>query len=285
MHEALARIGMCARCWRRTAASAGTPVTSPRPSSAGGILPGVSHAPKKRRAWSSRLPRERCGARRSNAPDQETSPCRITAVPLPCSHGRNVLTVTTTNTAETIESAPIETVVHVHADARPPTLYGLAVGVTNYRDRALHLRYAARDATVPGRDPAAPGARAVHVVIVTPLLDANATLSASMPPSRHSPARCRTTTRLCSTSLAMAPCWTVNTISCPEIGLHQPADPARGERTAGPVDAMAGHDQSAKEPGDTRYLPRRDIGDSRRGWGRPACWGHAIWRKRAPSTV
>ena len=51
--------------------------------------------------------------------------------------GRNVLSVTAPIPAGTVESTPIETVVHVQADERQPALYGLAIGVTNYRDSAL----------------------------------------------------------------------------------------------------------------------------------------------------
>jgi peptidoglycan hydrolase-like protein with peptidoglycan-binding domain len=60
--------------------------------------------------------------------------------------GRNVISVTAFNAQNTVESTPVETVVHVQADERRPTLYVLALGVSDYRDRALQLRYAADDA-------------------------------------------------------------------------------------------------------------------------------------------
>jgi peptidoglycan hydrolase-like protein with peptidoglycan-binding domain len=89
--------------------------------------------------------------------------------------GRNVLSVTATNAAGTVESPPIETVVHVQADERQPALYGLAIGVTNYRDSALKLRYAAQDATVLAETLRRQGGRLFTSVLVEPLLDANAT--------------------------------------------------------------------------------------------------------------
>ena len=64
---------------------------------------------------------------------------------------------------------------HVQADERQPALYGLAIGVTNYRDSALKLRYAAQDATVLAETLRRQGGRLFTSVLVEPLLDANAT--------------------------------------------------------------------------------------------------------------
>ena len=66
--------------------------------------------------------------------------------PFTLAPGRNVVSVTAFNAQNTVESTPVETIVHVQADERRPALYVLALGVSNYRDRALQLRYAADDA-------------------------------------------------------------------------------------------------------------------------------------------
>ena len=82
--------------------------------------------------------------------------------PFTLAPGRNVISVTVFNAQNTVESTPVETVVHVQADERRPALYVLALGVSDYRDQALKLRYAADDAQSAGRYPPAPGATAVH---------------------------------------------------------------------------------------------------------------------------
>lgn len=89
--------------------------------------------------------------------------------------GRNVISVTAANAAGTVESTPIEAVVHVQAKARQPALYVLAVGVSNYRDSALKLRYAANDATAVIDTLRRQEPRLFTSVQVRPLLDGDAT--------------------------------------------------------------------------------------------------------------
>jgi hypothetical protein len=91
--------------------------------------------------------------------------------------GRNVLRVTAYNDKGTIESKPIEAVVHVQADERRPALYVLAIGATNYRDRALNLRYAASDAEDFMTALQSQGRRLFTSVTMKALLDRNAGLS------------------------------------------------------------------------------------------------------------
>lgn len=89
--------------------------------------------------------------------------------------GRNVLSVTATNAAGTIESTPVQAVVHVQAEERQPALYVLAVGVSNYRDSALKLRYAAHDATALAETLQRQGRKLFASVTVQSLLDGDAT--------------------------------------------------------------------------------------------------------------
>ena len=96
--------------------------------------------------------------------------------PFTLSPGRNIVSATIFNANNTIESAPIETVVHVNAEAPPSTLYVLAVGITTYRDRALHLRYAARDASAVVETLQRQGQGLFKHAQVTPLLNEAATL-------------------------------------------------------------------------------------------------------------
>jgi hypothetical protein len=90
--------------------------------------------------------------------------------------GRNVISVSVFNAQNTVESIPVETVVHVQADERRPALYVLALGVSNYRDRALQLRYAADDAKALVDTLRRQGQRLFTTVEVTSLLDRDVTL-------------------------------------------------------------------------------------------------------------
>jgi len=90
--------------------------------------------------------------------------------------GRNIISATVFNANNTVESTPIETVVHVEAEARRPALYVLAVGITNYRDSALQLHYAASDAQEVVQTLQRRGQGLFTSVSVTPLLDGDATL-------------------------------------------------------------------------------------------------------------
>jgi uncharacterized caspase-like protein len=96
--------------------------------------------------------------------------------PFTLSSGRNVVSATIFNARNTIESVPIEAVVHVNAEAPPSTLYVLAAGITTYRDQALHLRHAARDASAVVETLQRQGHGLFKKVQVTPLLNEAATL-------------------------------------------------------------------------------------------------------------
>jgi hypothetical protein len=96
--------------------------------------------------------------------------------PFTLSPGRNVVSATIFNTKNTIESTPIEAVVYVNAEAPPSTLYVLAVGITTYRDQALHLRHAARDASAMVETLQRQGHGLFNAVQVTSLLNEAATL-------------------------------------------------------------------------------------------------------------
>jgi uncharacterized caspase-like protein/WD40 repeat protein len=96
--------------------------------------------------------------------------------PFTLTPGRNVIGVTAFNAQNTVESTPVETVVHVQADERRPALYVLALGVSDYRDRALQLRYAADDAKALVDTLRRQGQRLFTTVEMTPLLDRDVTL-------------------------------------------------------------------------------------------------------------
>jgi len=87
--------------------------------------------------------------------------------------GRNVVNVTVFNGQNTVESTPVKTVVHVQPDERRPTLYVLALGVSNYR--ALQLRYAADDAKALVDTLRRQGQR-LFTTVETSLLDRDVTL-------------------------------------------------------------------------------------------------------------
>ncbi len=53
--------------------------------------------------------------------------------------GRNVISATIYNEQGTVESTPIQAIVHVEADTRQPTLHILARGIADNRARALQL--------------------------------------------------------------------------------------------------------------------------------------------------
>ena len=97
--------------------------------------------------------------------------------PFTLAPGRNVISMTAFNAQNTVESTPVETVVHVQADERRPTLYVLALGVANYRDRALQLRYAAGDAQALVETLRRQGQRLFTTIAVRSLLDRDATLA------------------------------------------------------------------------------------------------------------
>jgi hypothetical protein len=84
--------------------------------------------------------------------------------------------VTAFNAQNTVESTPVETTVQMQADERRPTLYVLALGVSNYRDRALQLRYAADDAKALVDTLRRQGQWLFTTVEVTSLLDRDVTL-------------------------------------------------------------------------------------------------------------
>jgi hypothetical protein len=96
--------------------------------------------------------------------------------PFTLAPGRNVISVTVFNAQNTVESTPVETVVHVQADERRPTLYVLALGVSDYRDRALQLRYAADHAKALVDTLRRQGQRLFARVEVTSLLDRDVTV-------------------------------------------------------------------------------------------------------------
>jgi WD40 repeat protein len=96
--------------------------------------------------------------------------------PFTLAPGRNVISATAFNAQNTVESTPVDTVVHVHAGERRPTLYVLALGVSDYRDRALQLRYAADDAKALVDTLRRQGQRLFARVEVTSLLDRDVTL-------------------------------------------------------------------------------------------------------------
>jgi hypothetical protein len=96
--------------------------------------------------------------------------------PFTLSPGRNVISATAFNAQNTVESTPVEAVVHVQADERRPTLYVLALGVSDYRDQALKLRYAADDARAMVDTLRRQGQRLFTKVEVTPLMDRDVTL-------------------------------------------------------------------------------------------------------------
>jgi len=61
--------------------------------------------------------------------------------------GKNEISATAYNKDGNIESNPVELLVNVDdAMSREPDLYGLCIGISKYRDRALQLNYAAADA-------------------------------------------------------------------------------------------------------------------------------------------
>ena len=95
--------------------------------------------------------------------------------PFTLAPGRNVVSVTAFNAQNTVESTPVETVVHVQADERRPALYVLALGVSDYRDQALKLRYAADDARAMVDTLRRQGQRLFTIVEVPPLLDRDVT--------------------------------------------------------------------------------------------------------------
>jgi WD40 repeat protein len=96
--------------------------------------------------------------------------------PFTLAPGRNVISATAFNAQNTVESTPVETVVHVQADERRPALYVLALGISDYRDSALQLRYAADDARAMVDTLRRQGQRLFTEVEVTPLLDRDVTL-------------------------------------------------------------------------------------------------------------
>jgi hypothetical protein len=97
--------------------------------------------------------------------------------PFTLSPGRNVIRATVFNDTNTIESEAIETVVFVEAEARRPALYGLAIGITNYRDRALQLSHAAADAQELVQKLQRRGQGLFTAIEVKSLVDSAATLS------------------------------------------------------------------------------------------------------------
>ncbi|MEE8304073.1 MAG: caspase family protein, partial [Candidatus Tectomicrobia bacterium] len=90
--------------------------------------------------------------------------------------GRNVISATIYNEKGTVESKPIQSIVHVEADTRQPTLHILALGVADYRDRALQLKFAANDATAMVEALRQQGHSLFKSVQVTRLVDRQATL-------------------------------------------------------------------------------------------------------------
>jgi WD40 repeat protein len=96
--------------------------------------------------------------------------------PFTLAPGRYVISVTVFNAQNTVESTPIETIVHVQADERRPSLYVMTLGVSNYSDRALQLRYAADDAKALADTLRRQGERLFTKVEVTSLLDRDGTV-------------------------------------------------------------------------------------------------------------
>ncbi|MDD2776656.1 MAG: caspase family protein [Gallionella sp.] len=77
-----------------------------------------------------------------------------------------------------VASRAIQTIVHVTANKLPITLHILAVGISDYRDRALQLKYAAKDAQAVVEELKQRGAGLFDRVQVNPtLLDKQATLA------------------------------------------------------------------------------------------------------------
>uniref|UniRef100_UPI000B7D0242 caspase family protein n=1 Tax=Candidatus Entotheonella palauensis TaxID=93172 RepID=UPI000B7D0242 len=89
--------------------------------------------------------------------------------------GRNVVSVTAYNRQGTIESKPVEAIVHVDVEARRPSLYVLAVGVADYRDNALQLKHAANDARAMAEALVRQGQRLFKSITVQSLLEREVT--------------------------------------------------------------------------------------------------------------
>ena len=98
--------------------------------------------------------------------------------PLTLENGVNTVTVTAYNAQNKIASEPLTFTAYVDAPLeQPPELYVLAVGVSNYRDRALQLKYAAADARAVAQEVERRGKRLFKAIHVETLLDHEARLA------------------------------------------------------------------------------------------------------------
>ncbi|MFO1433776.1 MAG: caspase family protein [Candidatus Competibacteraceae bacterium] len=96
---------------------------------------------------------------------------------LPAAPGKNDVSATAYNGKDTIESRAVETVVYVDEPReKPPSLYVLAIGVTNYRDQTLALKYAAADAQALAQMLQQRAQGLFQTIEVYPLLDRKVTL-------------------------------------------------------------------------------------------------------------
>uniref|UniRef100_UPI000B7F1AE7 caspase family protein n=1 Tax=Candidatus Entotheonella palauensis TaxID=93172 RepID=UPI000B7F1AE7 len=95
--------------------------------------------------------------------------------PFTLSPGRNVISATAYNRQGTIESKPVEAIVHVDVEARHPSLYVLAVGVADYRDSSLQLQHAANDARAMAKALERQGQRLFKSITVQSLLEREVT--------------------------------------------------------------------------------------------------------------
>jgi WD40 repeat protein len=92
--------------------------------------------------------------------------------------GDHVLEATIFDKNNQVASRSVKTVVHVAANAAAVTLHVLAVGISNYRDHSLALKYAAQDALAVVEELRQRGAGLFDRVEISPtLLDKQATLA------------------------------------------------------------------------------------------------------------
>ncbi|MGZ4970200.1 MAG: caspase family protein [Methylobacter sp.] len=84
--------------------------------------------------------------------------------------GDNVIEAVAYNAKDEIASQPIKAVVHVEQAKLPVTLHVLALGISHYRDRALQLNYADRDALAMAAELKQRGSGLFDKVEVSPVL-------------------------------------------------------------------------------------------------------------------
>ncbi|HJY81283.1 MAG TPA: caspase family protein, partial [Candidatus Binatia bacterium] len=94
----------------------------------------------------------------------------------PLGPGKSVVSAAVYNGQNQIESRAIQVTVNVRPTGEQSSLYVLAVGITNYRDRAFQLKYAAADAAAIKQELEQQGTGLFQVVPLTPLLDRDATV-------------------------------------------------------------------------------------------------------------